>query len=133
MPNDGYCTSCGTAMATVGVCRHCHSFDENDRLQAEVARLAEALRVTTQQNKALCGDASEYAAERVTLEAENARLQAIVDRLAAAIDNLGNHMFGTPDKAYGKSWRDAKADWWQECVHVVEAAEAAEAKETTDA
>lgn len=51
------------------------------------------------------------------------RLRKERDELVGAIDELGNHLFGLPWN--GRSWRDAKAEWWQRCVRAVKAAEAA--------
>jgi len=46
------------------------------------------------------------------------------DELVAAIEELGIGLFGTPEtNRHGKSWRDAKADWWQRCRRAVEAVE----------
>ena len=50
-----------------------------------------------------------------------ADIQAVAAELAAAIDALGNGLFGSPEN--GKSWRDAKAEWWQRCKAAVEAYE----------
>lgn len=62
--------------------------------------------------------------------AEIKRLRNQRDELTAAIDELGNAMFGDPEAHGGKSWRDSRAEWWQRCKRAVEAAEAA--KEESD-
>lgn len=59
--------------------------------------------------------------ERKMLE-EIKRLQEIVDEMAAAIDELGTNLFGVEE---GKTWKDAKATWWQRCVRAVEVVEKA--------
>ena len=53
------------------------------------------------------------------------------DELAAAVDELGNHLFGPVD-ADGKTWRDARAEWWRRCVRAVEAAEGADERNDGD-
>jgi len=59
------------------------------------------------------------------------RLRGIIGNLVNAINELGNTLFGKPTYANPRSWRDAKAEWWQRCVKAVDAAEAA--KEASDA
>ena len=53
------------------------------------------------------------------------------DELAEAIDELGTALFGPAD-ADGKTWRDARAEWWQRCVRAVEAAEGTGARNDGD-
>jgi uncharacterized protein HemX len=45
----------------------------------------------------------------------------LLRELVSAVDELGNALFGPPSD--GKSWRDAKAEWWQRIRHAVEQAE----------
>lgn len=53
------------------------------------------------------------------------RLQAIVDDLLSGIEEVGVGLFGPDD---GRSWRDAKASWWQSLLKAVAAALAAKEK-----
>lgn len=53
---------------------------------------------------------------------ENKRLQAVVDDLLSSIEEVGVGLFGPDD---GRSWRDAKASWWQSLLKAVAAAKAA--------
>ena len=55
-------------------------------------------------------------------EAIITELLAVVDGLLLAIDEVGVGLFGPP-KPDAKTWKDAKADWWQALLAAVEAAE----------
>lgn len=56
--------------------------------------------------------------ELIRLRVENTRLRQQRDELVASIDDLGSALFGQPSD--GKTWRDAKAAWWQRCVRAVD-------------
>lgn len=60
-----------------------------------------------------------YGKELGLAQAENKIQQVIIDKLLLGIESVGKGLFSNI------GWREAKAEWWQELLAAVKAAEAA--------
>jgi len=51
------------------------------------------------------------------------RQRQTIEKLLLAINDVGEGLFGTPETSSGKTWKDAKAEWWQSLLAAVSEAE----------
>jgi hypothetical protein len=86
---------------------------------AEIEQLREAIRVRG--GCRLLSEGEGCGCGLCTRDHKIGRLITVINRLLAAISEVGIGLFGPASS--GRSWRHAKAEWWQQLLLAVTAAE----------